>query len=218
MESEYLNISGIQHFSFCRRQWALIHIESVWKENILTAEGRSEHDRVHDTFLTDKRGDVVTIRALPVKSEKLSVNGICDAVELIPDPTGITLAGRAGTWRVNPVEYKHGRSKANDCDRLQLVAQCMCLEEMLCCEIEKADLFYWETRRRETVVITSELRIQLSDMVKEMRGYFSRKYTPRVKTSKKCENCSLADVCMPTLMKKRVVSDYIKNRLKEDDD
>lgn len=217
MESEYLSISGIQHFSFCRRQWALIHVENAWEENILTAEGRSQHDRVHNPFVSDRRDGIITIRALPVKSEKLGINGVCDAVELIPEQDGITLSGRAGTWRVNPVEYKHGKSKAIDCDRLQLAAQCLCLEEMLCCEIKQADLFYWESRRRETVEITDELRTRLANMVTEMKMYFGRQYTPNVKPGKKCDNCSLVDICMPSLMNKKTVSDYIKNRLEEAD-
>ncbi len=217
MDLEYLNISGIQHFSFCRRQWALIHIENLWSENILTAEGRFEHDRVHDPFTEDNRKGVITIRALAVKSEMLGINGICDAVELVPDPKGIRLSGRKGTWRINPVEYKHGNAKANDCDRLQLAAQCLCLEEMLGCDIMQADLFYWASRHRETVDINEDLRTRLCQMVTEMKGYYSRKYTPRVKVSKKCSNCSLMDVCMPELMNDRTVSEYISRKLSEED-
>ena len=137
MEKDYLLISGIQHFSFCRRQWALIHIENQWKENQLTAEGKVLHERVHDSHVITKRKDVITLRGIPVRSEELMIVGECDAVELIPDENGFELKGRTGKWHIHPVEYKRGKTKSDDCDRLQLAAECMCLEEMLSCHVLK---------------------------------------------------------------------------------
>lgn len=201
-QDDDLQLSGIQHFSFCRRQWALIHIEDQWQENGLTAEGRVQHDRVHDESISDFRGGVLTLRGMRIRSVRLRVSGVCDAVEFTPDPDGIALRGREGLWRPCPVEYKHGAGKLSDCDRLQLAAQALCLEEMLCCEIPAGALFYWKTRRRERVEIDAGLREKTERMLREMREYYDRRYTPRVKPGKACESCSLSDVCLPRLLRK----------------
>lgn len=213
---DFLLISGIQHFSFCRRQWALIHIENQWNENGLTAEGRVMHNRVHDAQLVSNRNNVITIRGIPVSSERLKITGQCDAVELIPDAEGIELRNRKGRWRIHPVEYKRGRSKVEDCDRLQLAAQCVCLEEMLCYSIRSASLFYGESRRREEVDISEELRTELLELLTEMRGYYDRKFTPRVRPSKICNSCSLINICLPKLMDKKDVGSYIKRHMRDD--
>ena len=146
-DEELLQLSGIQHFSFCRRQWALIHVEQQWAENVLTAEGRIEHNRVHDSKVTDIRNGKITMRGLKVQSHKLGISGECDAVEFIPVDNGITLNGREGQWSVAPVEYKHGTIKSNDCDRLQVAIQAMCLEEMFSYRIDKAYIFYFENMK-----------------------------------------------------------------------
>ena len=216
MEEELLKISGIQHFSFCRRQWALIHIEDCWDENQLTAEGRVMHERVHDTGIITKRNGVITLRGVAVRSDRMKITGTCDAVELISDDTGIKLHDREGKWRIHPIEYKHGKSKAEDCDRLQLAAQCMCLEEMLCCKIEQGSLYYGMTRRRESVAIDESLRMQLEKMTAEMWDYFQRKYTPKVRATKSCQSCSLKNLCLPKLMTANKVSDYVQKHLYEE--
>ena len=217
MEDDYLQISGIQHFCFCRRQWALIHIENCWTENELTAEGRVIHERAHSVNLSTVRDGIISVRGLSIKSERLKITGICDVVELIPDINGISLFGRGGTWRIHPIEYKRGKPKENDCDRLQLTAECICLEEMLSCQINKAALYYDTIRRREEVLITEELRLKLEKMVSEMQGYYQRRYTPRVKLKKHCNNCSLIDICLPKLSEKTgSVSAYISKHIHEE--
>lgn len=217
-EDEFLQLSGIQHFSFCRRQWALIHIEEVWKENVLTAEGRIVHERVHDRMQTESRGEELTVRGLPIKSETLGVSGECDAVVFTKSEHGAVLCGREGTWNVLPVEYKHGHSKVNDCDRLQATAQAMCLEEMFCCPVDRAALYYYETRRREYIDLTSELRVKVRQMFEEMHDLYKRGYTPRVKPSAGCSRCSLCDLCLPKLMKRKEnASAYIQSRIREDE-
>ena len=217
-QDDDLQLSGIQHFSFCRRQWALIHIEDQWQENGLTAEGRVQHDRVHDESISDFRGGVLTLRGMRIRSDRLRVSGVCDAVEFTPDPDGIALRGREGLWRPCPVEYKHGSRKLSDCDRLQLAAQAMCLEEMLCCEIPDGALFYWKTCRRERVEIDAGLREKTERMLREMREYYDRRYTPRVKPGKACESCSLSDVCLPRLLRKgetASVAGYVRRHAAE---
>ena len=217
-QDDDLQLSGIQLFSFCRRLWALIHIEDQWQENGLTAEGRVQHDRVHDESISDFRGGVLTLRGMRIRSDRLRVSGVCDAVEFTPDPDGIALRGREGLWRPCPVEYKHGSGKLSDCDRLQLAAQALCLEEMLCCEISAGALFYWKTRRRERVEIDAGLRDKTERMLREMREYYDRHYTPRVKPGKSCESCSLSDVCLPKLLRKgesASVAEYVRRHAAE---
>ena len=119
----FLPLSGIQHFAFCRRQWALIHIENLWAENVRTVEGNILHERAHDEAFTELRGDILTVRGLRIASQPLELNGVCDVVEFHRDPNGIPLHGREGRWQPYPVEYKRGKPKEDDCDQLQLCAQ-----------------------------------------------------------------------------------------------
>lgn len=215
-EEDYLQISGLQHFAFCRRQWALIHIEQQWAENLRTVEGEILHEKAHDTSFTEKRKDLLTCRGLSVHSEILGVSGACDVVEFHRDEKGTALHGRDGLWLAVPVEYKRGSSKTNDADRLQLCCQAMCLEEMLCCEIEKGFVFYGETRRREEVLFTEELREQVRAMLAEMHKFYKRRFTPKVKPAKSCNACSMKELCLPKLCGKMDSSQYIESHLQED--
>jgi CRISPR-associated exonuclease Cas4 len=183
-EDDYLALSGIQHFFFCRRQWALIHIEQQWHENILTVEGKILHERTHDPFFDEKRKDTIITRALSVCSRHLGIYGVCDVVEFHKNADGISLAGRQGTYKPIPVEYKRGKPKSDEVDMLQLCLQAMCLEEMLSCKIEEGYLYYGETRHREKVEFTDELRQKVCDMTKEMHMLYERRYTPKVKVNK----------------------------------
>ena len=141
-DKDYLQISGLQHFTFCRRQWALIYVENQWQENLRTIEGNIVHEKCHDENFTEKRGDLLVCRGMRIFSEKLGVSGQCDVVEFTADENGARLYGREGLWRPCPVEYKRGKSKPDDADILQLCAQAMCLEEMLCCDVPQGYLFY----------------------------------------------------------------------------
>ena len=215
-EEDFLLLSGIQHFSFCRRQWALIHIENAWQENVLTAKGRIDHDRVHDKSVVEKRGDELTIRGLPIRSERLGVVGECDAVVFSKNDNGIHLHAHKGLWAVMPVEYKHGVSKANDCDRLQVSAQAMCLEEMFGCRIEQAALYYQKTRNREYITVSEELRECVEKMFLEMHSLYDKGYTPKVTPTGKCNSCSLQDLCLPKLLKEqKTAMGYIREHIEE---
>ncbi len=209
-------LSGIQHFAFCRRQWALIHIEQVWKENVLTLEGKFMHEKVHDSTV-EKRKDTITTRSMPVMSRELGISGICDVVELCRDDNGVPIHGRAGKYRVVPVEYKRGIPKNDNSDNLQLCAQALCLEEMFVCDISEGFLFYGETRRRVPVCFTDELRQTVKDFLKEMHAYYKRGYTPKTKPTKACKSCSLADLCLPKLLKNVSVTGYINSRIGDED-
>lgn len=215
-EEDYRQLSELQHFCFCRRQWALIHIEQQWAENLRTVEGALMHERVHDEKQTELRGDTLIVRGMRVKSDKLCAVGVCDAVEFQHDDSGITLHGRKGRWLPRPVEYKRGRPKENGADELQLCGQAMCLEEMLCCRIEAGDLFYGEPHRRTEVVFTAGLRERVVSSLKEMNELYQRGYTPRVKRTKSCNACSLRDVCLPELDRAGSASAYMEAHAQEE--
>lgn len=211
---ELLPLSGLQHFLFCRRQWALIHVERQWQENALTAEGRIMHQRVDDPFFTETRNGLITARSVPVASYRLGLVGVCDVVEFTASPDGVHLPGRDGLYLPAPVEYKRGKEKRDHSDEAQLCAQAMCLEEMLAVTIPRGYLYYGETRHRTTVELSAELRRLVHDMADEMHSYFQRGYTPRVKPSKACRSCSLADTCLPVLQDKVIAaSRYIRQQI-----
>lgn len=214
-EDDYLMISGIQHFKFCRRQWALIHIEKQWEENEHTAKGELMHKKAHDPYITEKRKDTIIARALPVSSRIMGVSGECDIVEFRKCEDGICLYGHHGTYSVYPVEYKKGKPKSSEEDVLQLAAQAMCLEEMFSAEIPEGAIFYGETRRREIVPITETLRTEVRQMFQEMHQYFDRKYTPKGKYRKVCTSCSLKDLCLPKLERSGTVKHYLDQKLED---
>ncbi|MEI3612470.1 CRISPR-associated protein Cas4 [Pseudogracilibacillus sp. SO30301A] len=214
-EQDYLMLSGIQHFEFCKRQWALIHVEQEWAENVLTVEGNALHEKADDPFVREKRGDTIFVRALPIHSSSLGISGICDMVEFTRDEDGIPLDKEEGLYRVKPVEYKKGKPKKHAADILQLATQSLCLEEMLGTVIEEAALYYHEIKRREPVPITDDLRKRTKEMIKEMHHYYGRKYTPRVKTGKHCLRCSLRDICLPEMLEREKVSAYMNRMLAE---
>ena len=214
--SEWLPLSGIQHFFFCRRQWALIHVERQWQENVLTVEGKLLHTRVDDPFFTEKRKDVIVTRSVPVASPTLGLSGVCDVVEFNASPEGVHLPGREGLWLPSPVEYKRGREKRDSCDEGQLCAQAMCLEYMLAVSIPVGYLYYAQTRHRVAVELSTELRELVRKASQEMHAYFRRGYTPRVKPSKACRACSLADICLPELQDKITpASKYIRQQIED---
>lgn len=214
-EDELLALSGIQHFAFCRRQWALIHIERAWADNVLTAEGELMHKRAHDEDLRERRGDTLVVRGLAVHSRALGLAGKCDVVEFHKDSNGHPLAGEDGLWRAVPVEYKHGRSKTSDADRLQLCAQALCLEEMLGADVPVGYLYYAETRSREKVELGDSLRKTVASMAEEMHALFRRRHTPLVKPFSACRSCSLNDLCLPRAINRTTVEEYVAVRLSE---
>lgn len=215
-EEEYLMLSGIQHFAFCRRQWALIHIEQQWQENEHTIQGELMHKRAHDTYATEKRKDVIVTRGMPIFSRAMGVSGNCDIVEFHKSQEGVSLYGHRGLYEIYPIEYKKGSPKDTAIDILQLTAQAMCLEEMLCAQIREGAIFYGEIRRREKITFTEELRSQVKADFEEMHQLFDKRYTPKVKWSKSCNACSLKEVCVPKLGKAISVKTYIQKALEEE--
>ena len=218
MNDEPLMISALQHFVFCRRQWALIHVEQLWKDNVRTVEGNMMHQRAHDEKQIEKRPGLITMRGLRVHSRRLNVTGICDVVEFRQQEDGISLPGYEGHWQPYPVEYKRGRPKTHDADELQLCAQAMCLEEMLLCSVPEGSLYYGEPRRRTGVAFSTDMRQRVETLLAEMHQHMQRGYTPRPRQTKSCQACSLRDLCLPGLGKAPSVSDYIGQHIKEADE
>lgn len=181
-DDDTLPLSGLQHLAFCPRQWALIHLEQVWVENIRTAEGRLLHELV-DLPGENRRGDVRTVRGMWLRSERLRLTGRADIVEFRPEPF--------------PVEYKRGKSKPTDCDTVQLCAQALCLEEMLHTAIPGGAIFYGNPRRRLEVDFTPALRTRTEALIATMHDLYQRRATPPAIPGTYCRNCSLVDVCLP---------------------
>lgn len=206
---DLLALSGVQHYAFCPRQWALIHIEQQWEDNGLTVDGNIMHERCHDEEIREKRGDTLIVRGLRVTSYELGLSGICDIVEFHSDGQGAALFGEEGLWLPIPVEYKRGRKKSGDEDRVQLCAQAMALEEMFCCHLSRGFLFYGETKRREPVSLGGDLRGRTKDIARRMHVDFARGYTPPAKWRSACRSCSCVDICAPELEKKPSVNDYL---------
>lgn len=216
-EDEYLLLSGIQHFAFCRRQWALIHIEQQWEENFRTVDGSIMHENVHDSSFHEKRGDTIITRAMAVSSSRLGISGECDAVEFHRCSNGISIFGMEGAFSVVPVEYKRGEPKEDESDIMQLAAQAMCLEEMLCCEIPFGYMYYGETRHRLKIIFDDALREHTEKIIDEMHQLFKRKYTPKVRRTKACNACSLKNICLPALCGNLSAADYVRKTLEMED-
>ena len=200
---DYLMLSGIQHFYFCKRQWALIHIEQVWSDNSFTAEGNKLHEITDDPYLKEKRKNIIISRAIPVSSKDLGLSGILDTVEFIKSDKGIEIANKKGLWMPNVVEYKRGKAKKDNRDAVQVAAQVMCLEEKYNIQIESADLFYFSTKKRETLAITDQLKDEVRAIAAQMHKMYENKLTPDAEYFKNCTMCSLYDLCMPRLTKKK---------------
>ncbi len=193
----------------------MIHVEQQWEENYFTVDGELKHERADNPEIHERRKSTIVVHALPVKSRTLGITGKCDVVELKETENGIYLPQYNGCYCVTPIEYKRGKPKENNSDKLQLLAEAYCLEEMLATRIDKGYLFYFETRRREEVCFTDELRQQLLQAIEEMHSYMDRGCTPKVKTGKKCKTCSLKDICLPELNNNRDVKQYIQGRIAE---
>lgn len=196
-EDNLLMLSSLQHLMYCERQCALIHIEQIWTENLFTAEGRIMHDKV-DTANRESRGDIRIEYGVPMRSLRLGLIGKADVVEFHK---------QGDKWIPFPVEYKRGKPKIDDCDKVQLCAQAICLEEMLNVEIKEGALFYGQTRRREDVVFWEKLREETEDASKKVHELIESGMTPKAEYSKKCKLCSLLNLCMPKVS--RMASSYL---------
>ncbi|MEN6412355.1 MAG: CRISPR-associated protein Cas4 [Veillonellales bacterium] len=204
-EDDFLMLSGIQHMAFCERQWALIHIEQVWSENVRTVEGKHLHERTDDPFEDESRKTLRVVRAMPLVSHTLGLRGIADVVEFYQSKEYeagkvCRLEDRTGWWRPAPVEYKRGRPKRDDRDAVQLCAQAMALEEMMQVSVVSGFLFYGQTKHRESIAIDATLRQHTVALTQRMHQLFREGITPKAKKGKHCSQCSLVEQCQPYWM------------------
>lgn len=218
-EDEMLMLSGIQHYMFCPRQWALIHIEQQWSDNSLTTQGNILHTNVDNPYYRQKNGTTITLRSVHIASKQLGLYGVADAIELLETEdaaNSITHPKYKGDWMPLPIEYKRGHSKIDQCDRVQLTAQVIALEEMYNLSIEYGAIFYAETKRRELVTITDELRTLTHSCACQMHKIYNSKILPKADQKSHCKNCSIIDICLPQLQKCRSVKKYLKHELYEE--
>jgi len=200
-EDDFFQISALQHYVYCPRQCALIHVEDVWKENVFTVRGDILHEKV-DTDTYESRGTIKTVRGLKIHSFRLGISGRCDVVEFVRRQTEMSVV---------PVEFKAGKPKDDISDKVQLCAQALCLEEMLNTSVKHGAFFYAKIRRRVQVEIDENLRKQTEEIISKVREIITKKQTPAAGYSAKCRSCSLEPVCLPKAMSDRKLKMYMKN-------
>lgn len=206
-ETETLSISALQHVAYCPRQFALIHVEQAWEENFFTAHGQVLHERV-DAGAPEQRGNVRYERAVAVYSAKLGLTGKLDLLEVETSEDAV---------RYFPVEYKRGKPKVENWDRIQLCAQAMCLEEMRGVSISEGAMWYWQERKRQPVDIDEALRRATMAAINLARDILvSGNTPPPVKEKSRCRACSLVELCMPETVRKDRSADYVRQMFRED--
>ncbi len=193
-EDDFVMISALQHFLFCQRQCAFIHIEQQWTENVYTAEGRVMHERVH-TAAKESRRKIKVEFDVPIRSMELGVVGRADIVEYHLQ--------NDGGWLPFPVEYKRGRPKKDDVDRVQLCAQAICLEEMLEEEVSTGALYYGKKKKRLEVEFDQDLRLLTADTANRVHRLLVEGVTPQPKYRSACESCSFFESCLPKVAGKK---------------
>jgi CRISPR-associated exonuclease Cas4 len=206
---DYLAISALQHYAYCPRQFALIHVEQAWAENRFTAEGRVLHERV-DAGPGEQRRGVRYERAVSLISRSLRLVGKMDLLE-------VEARDREATLRYFPVEYKRGKPKVEDWDRIQLCAQALCIEEMRATEVTAGAIWYWEVRRREPVTIDETLRSATIEAIEGARGILLSQLTPPPVNDLRCKACSLAELCSPATFSLDRTSTYLEQMYVESD-
>ena len=210
-DSDLLPLSALQHICFCERQCALIHVEQVWAENLYTAEGRILHENV-DAGGGNSRCDIRITYSVPLRSLRLGLIGKADVVEFHRNLE----SEEKESWRPFPVEYKRGKAKKDNSDKIQLCAQALCLEEMLGCEVPEGALYYGKPHRRLSVIFDNGLRRETEQKAERLHDLIRSGKTPPARYEKKCESCSLLDQCLPKIAGEIIsVAGYISRMLKE---
>lgn len=216
-EEDCLPLSGLQHFSFCRRRWALIHIESAWEENRFTAEGKLLHEKAHSGDVESRPG-VLIRRALPLRCLRLGLSGQADIVEFLPvsaGEDGVSFSGRRGLWSPFPIEYKRSRDKAGSTAyRIQLCAQALCLEEMLHISVPQGAVFDGTAHRRQIVEFDAGLRREVEEIALQMHELRRQGITPAAQYERRCDSCSLIPLCLPKSLTSRSASKYLHSAVR----
>ncbi len=204
-EDDLLPISALQHFIFCERQCALIHLEQLWNENLFTAQGRVMHERVHSES-AERRRDIRVEYGMSIRSLRLGVTGKADVVEFHRLENN--------EWRPFPVEYKRGRNKPDNRDKVQLCAQAMCLEEMLGITVPQGAFYYGKERHRTEIALDEALRKETEETAERLHRFLKEGKTPAPVYEKKCDTCSLFSLCLPkTMGKAKSVKNYLREAI-----
>ncbi len=202
-----LYLSRLQHYLFCPRQFALIELEDLWEENVLTAEGQVLHQRVNDSG-HERRGNLHSVRTLALGHQALGLEGVADVVEYHRQADGSEIP--------YPIEYKRGRPKAHRADEVQLCAQALCLEDMHACNVPEGALFYGKTRRRQVVTFDEELRELTLTAIHDCRHIIDTGHTPKAKhRTSTCRACSLKNLCHPKIFSKNA-SAWLAQQIESD--
>ncbi|MDR1396338.1 MAG: CRISPR-associated protein Cas4 [Desulfarculales bacterium] len=224
-DQDLLPIAALQHFCFCPRQWALIHLEQQWQDNLLTSQGHILHERVHEAQ-EESGPDLRVSRGLKLLSRRLGLYGVADVVEFqrgfagqspyYPCPSNDSSRSdredRWQYWRIFPVEYKRGRPKVHRADHWQLCAQGLCLEEMLNTPVLQGAIFYGQPRRREVVCLDERLRAEVNKGLEEMRCMWELGQTPPAQAGSSCRACSMSSLCLPKASAKSALR-YLRRNL-----
>lgn len=207
-EDNFIQLSALQHFIFCKRQCALIHIEQAWSENVLTAEGKIMHEKAHEDYSENTAG-IKIVRGMPLRSFELGLSGKADIVEFHK-------IKEKNSWVPFPIEYKHGKPKSDDSDKIQLCAQALCLEEMMNVRVFNGALFYGRTRRRLNVTFDDILRKKTIDSATKLHNFIKEGKTPTPIYNTKCKSCSFFNECLPKIISKKIsVDKYLFKETRE---
>lgn len=196
MDKDYLHLSLLSQYYFCKRRAALILLENAWQDNEYTMEGTLSHERVH-TQGQIKRGEVISIYEFSVHSHTMKLSGKCDCIEASIDENGYKFPFYEGKFTLYPIEYKRGVIRNEEEYNLQLCGQAMCLEEMYGCVITKGAIFYTNSHRRVEVDFDDDLRNKVECGAKNLWDFLESKDVPHADYSAKCRKCSLYELCMP---------------------
>lgn len=209
-DEDLLPISALQHLAFCERQCALIHVEREWEENERTAEGKVIHERVDEGYRAYRKG-LKQFTSVQVRSRILGISGRLDMLELSQIGDGAdncTFLHLKGHWQLQPVEFKRGKPKKTDIDRVQVCAQALCLEEMTGSRIEQGSLFYAQLRRRTDVEIDDALRTRTLNLIRRLREIVAQSELPPPVLKRHCQSCSLIQICQPKVSSGKKTSAY----------
>ncbi len=211
-EEELIPLSYLSQYYYCPRRAALLLVDQQWADNQFTAEGTLVHERVHQQG-HEKRGPNLSLRGLWLRSLRLGLSGKADCVEIEADDDGVMLPGWKGTWRLYPVEFKHGERRDEIEYEVQLCAQAMCLEEMLGCQIAEGFLFYEADHRRQAVALDDRLRKLVEDGASQLQTILKAGQIPSPRRSARCKGCSMIDICLPRM--RRTGRDYLARLLQD---
>lgn len=209
---DYLSLSKLNHFVYCKHRWALTELYQEWNDNEFITKGHLVHQKTNNPFLKEKRGDILITRSLHVASKTLKLFGLLDTVEFHKNNNGISLPTYEGKWQPVIVEFKQKEHSNNGNDITQVIAQALCLEEELNCHIDTVYLYYHKTNKKKKIDITNDKRNKTKKIIQELHHYFQTKQIDPPHYSKKCKGCTLYDICNPKWPTD--VKTYIKEKLK----